>query len=218
RRQIPGVLRVKRVIVSPLEASVPLEGANDALLKRPDPEEDARMMISVPAVRLTFGGVALSALVFAVACGSDSSSTTAPSGTTTPTGPTFSVQVQQQILTPACVPCHTDEGRTPSGGLNLKSGTAYASLINVASTGKSGAVRVIPGNPNGSYLIQKLEGAADIVGLRMPRNGPPYLTDAQVQPIRRRVQTGAPNNGARSACKAGAGWCPPTAGAVSRCR
>src|SRR5262249_22810335 len=101
--------------------------------------------MSVPAVRLTFGGVALSALVFAVACGSDSS-TTAPSATTTPTGPTFSVQVQQQILTPACVPCHTDEGKTPSGGLNMKPGSAYASLVNAASTGKSGAVRVIPGN------------------------------------------------------------------------
>jgi len=149
--------------------------------------------MSVPAVRLTFGIVALSTLVFAVACGSDSS-TTAPSPTTTPTGPTFSVQVQQQILTPACVPCHTDEGRTPSGGLNLKSGTAYSALVNVASTGKAGAVRVIPGNPSGSYLVQKLEGAADIVGLRMPRNGPPYLTDAQVQLIRQWIQNGAPNN------------------------
>jgi len=148
--------------------------------------------MSVPAVRLMFGGVALSALVFAVACGSDSS-TTAPSPTT-PAGPTFSVQIQQQILNPACVPCHTDDGRTPSGGLNLKSGTAYSSLVNVASTGKAGAVRVIPGNPSGSYMIQKLEGAADIVGLRMPRNGPPYLTDAQVQLIRQWIQNGAPNN------------------------
>ncbi|HXI28216.1 MAG TPA: hypothetical protein VNG89_07335 [Vicinamibacterales bacterium] len=92
------------------------------------------------------------------------------------------------------MPCHTDEGRTPSGGLNMKSGTAYSQLVSVASTGKAGAIRVIPGNPSGSYMIQKLEGAADIVGLRMPRNGPPYLTDAQVALIRQWIQNGAPNN------------------------
>ena len=149
--------------------------------------------MSVPAARLTFGAVALLATMFAVACGSDSSPA-APSSTTTP-GPTFSVQVQQQIFNPACVVCHTDDGRTPSGGLNLKNAsTSYAALVNVGSTGKSGAVRVIPGNPSGSYLIQKLEGAADIVGLRMPRNGPPYLTDAQTQLIRQWIQNGAPNN------------------------
>lgn len=152
-------------------------------------------MMSGRAVRSTVGGLALSALTFAVACGSDSASTpAAPSGSTAPSGPTFSVQIQQQILTPACVPCHTDEGRTPSGGLNMKSGTAYSQLVSVASTGKAGAIRVIPGNPSGSYMIQKLEGAADIVGLRMPRNGPPYLTDAQVALIRQWIQNGAPNN------------------------
>jgi hypothetical protein len=53
---------------------------------------------------------------------------------------------------------------------------------------------VIAGNPSGSYLVQKLEGAPDIVGLRMPRNGPPFLTDAQVALIRQWIQNGAPNN------------------------
>jgi mono/diheme cytochrome c family protein len=151
------------------------------------------MMSSARAVKVIFGGIALSASLIAAACGSDSASTPS-SPTTTPTGPSFSVQIQQQILTPACVPCHTDEGRTPSSGLNLKSGTAYSQLVNVASVGKVGAVRVIPGNPSGSYMVQKLEGAADIVGLRMPRNGPPYLTDAQVALIRQWIQNGAPNN------------------------
>jgi len=55
-------------------------------------------------------------------------------------------------------------------------------------------LRVIPGNAGGSYLIQKLEGAADIVGLRMPRNGPPFLTDAQVGLIRQWITDGARNN------------------------
>jgi len=134
-----------------------------------------------------------SAGIVAAACSSGSSSPAAPAPTPS-AGPSFSTQIQAQILTPACTSCHTDDGRTPSGGLNLKSGAAYAALVNAASTGKPGAIRVIPGNPSGSYLIQKLEGAADIVGLRMPRNGPPYLTDAQVALIRQWIQNGAPNN------------------------
>jgi mono/diheme cytochrome c family protein len=144
-------------------------------------------------LRGVFACLAVPSVAFAVGC---SSSPSAPSSTNPPatSGPTFSVQLQQQILTPACVPCHTDDGRTPAGGLNLKSGTAFASLVNVASSGKAGAIRVIPGNPSGSYTVQKLEGAADIVGLRMPRNGPPYLTDAQVALIRLWIQNGAPNN------------------------
>jgi mono/diheme cytochrome c family protein len=141
-------------------------------------------------VSVTSAIVAVVVASIATACGS-SSSPTAPA--TAPTV-TFSTQIQQQILTPACVACHTDDGRTPAGGLNLKSGSAHGQLVGVASTGKAGAVRVIAGNPSGSYLVQKLEGAADIVGLRMPRNGPPFLTDAQVALIRQWIQNGAPNN------------------------
>ena len=141
--------------------------------------------------RLTFGVLALSILVVAAGCGG-SSNPTAP----TAAGPalSFATQIQAQILTPACTACHTDDGRTPSGGLNLKAGSAYPSLVGAASSGKAGATRVIAGNPSGSYLVQKLEGAADIVGLRMPRNGPPYLTDAQVALIRQWIQSGALNN------------------------
>ena len=128
----------------------------------------------------------------AIGCGSDSPS--APSNNTTNTTVRFSQQIQAEILTPACTACHTDDGRTPSAGLNLKSGSAYANLVGVASSGKPGAIRVIAGNPSGSYMVQKLEGAPDIVGLRMPRNGPPYLTDAQVALIRLWIQNGALNN------------------------
>jgi len=146
----------------------------------------------VHVVNRSFGIVALAGLaMMAARCSSSSPTTPTP---TPPSGPTFSQQIQAQILTPACVSCHTDEGRNPSGGLNLKSGSAYAALVGVASTGKPGAIRVIAGNPSGSYLVQKLEGAPDIVGLRMPRNGPPFLTDAQVALIRQWIQNGAPNN------------------------
>ena len=136
--------------------------------------------------------LSLSVLVAAAACSSSNSSPSAPS---TPTV-SFATQIQAQILNPACTACHTDDGRTPSSNLNLKSGVAISNLVNVACVcpGHATVMRVIPGNPSGSYMIQKLEGAADIVGLRMPRNGPPYLTTDQVALIRQWIQNGAPNN------------------------
>ena len=136
--------------------------------------------------------LSLSVLVAAAGCSSSNSSPSAPS---TPTV-SFATQIQAQILNPACTACHTDDGRTPSSNLNLKSGVAISNLLNVACVcpGHASVMRVIPGNPSGSYLIQKLEGASDIVGLRMPRNGPPYLTTDQVALIRQWIQNGAPNN------------------------
>ena len=114
--------------------------------------------------------------------------------------PTFS-SIQHDIFetsdssgrTP-CVQCHTNVGRNPAGGLNLTSGNSYAALINAASLQRLGALRVIPGNPEASYLIQKLDGAAGIAGRRMPFNGPPYLTDGQILVIKRWIEIGAAND------------------------
>lgn len=71
----------------------------------------------------------------------------------------------------ACTQCHTDSGRTPSGGLNLRHDVAYANLVSIASRGKAGAVRVVPGDADDSYVLHKLAGSSDIVGERMPRTG-----------------------------------------------
>ena len=115
--------------------------------------------------------------------------------------PTF-VSIQRDILEAAdasgraaCTNCHTDVGgRTPSGGLNLRHDLAYASLVNVASRGKTGAVRVIPGDPDNSYIVQKLEGRSGIIGERMPRTGGPYLTEGQMTILKRWIATGANND------------------------
>jgi len=94
----------------------------------------------------------------------------------------------------ACTQCHSSTGRTPSGGMDLNHGVAYDQLVNVAVRGKPGAIRVIPGDPENSYLIQKLEGAPSIVGRRMPNNGPPYLSDGQILILKRWIAIGAPRN------------------------
>jgi hypothetical protein len=112
--------------------------------------------------------------------------------------PTFS-SIQRDIFNStdsagrrACTTCHV--GAQPSAGLNLSDATGYASLVNVPSRNKPGAIRVIPGDPTNSYLIQKIEGAPGIVGERMPRTGGPYLTPNQITIIRRWIELGAPNN------------------------
>jgi hypothetical protein len=92
----------------------------------------------------------------------------------------------------SCITCHTNAGgRFPAGNLNLAT-DPYAALVNTTSTGRRDLVRVTPGDPEGSYLIHKLEGRSGIVGLRMPINGPPYLTSGQIRVIKRWIEIGAP--------------------------
>jgi hypothetical protein len=133
----------------------------------------------------------------AVGCDEKLSSVTGP---TPQLEPTFT-SIQRDIFNArdlagrqACTDCHSDVGRNPSGGLVLLQGRAHDSLVGRPSTGKPGAVRVIPGDPDNSYIVKKLEGAPDIVGVRMPRGNGPFLTDGQILVIRRWIQLGAPNN------------------------
>jgi hypothetical protein len=65
--------------------------------------------------------------------------------------------------------------------------------VNAHSTGKPAAVRVVPGDPGGSYLIHKLEGRSDIVGDRMPFGGP-SLAQTDIDVIRTWIAQGAPND------------------------
>jgi hypothetical protein len=65
--------------------------------------------------------------------------------------------------------------------------------VNVASLEKPSLLRVKPGDPDNSYLIQKLEGAAGISGSRMPLGGP-FLDRETIDKIRSWIQDGAPNN------------------------
>jgi hypothetical protein len=71
---------------------------------------------------------------------------------------------------------------------------SYGNLINITSLQKPGVPRVVPGNPDASYLAQKIGGTVGITGRRMPFNGPPYLTDGQIQIVRAWIEQGAQNN------------------------
>jgi hypothetical protein len=138
------------------------------------------------ALALAFGGAACDESLQDVA------------GPTPNLTPTFS-SIQREIFNTtdssgrqACITCHVAGGM--AAFLPLTEGVSYNNLVNRMSGAKPGAIRVIPGDPDGSYLIHKLEGAPDIVGQRMPRTGGPFLTDGQVSIIRRWIELGANND------------------------
>jgi mono/diheme cytochrome c family protein len=80
-------------------------------------------------------------------------------------------------------------------GLRLDSlDNSYAYLVNQAADEVPELMRVNPGNPDDSYIIKKLEGAADIVGGRMPLGGP-YLSEAQIDQVRTWIANGAAYTG-----------------------
>ena len=143
--------------------------------------------------------LAFTAVLYLTAIGCDEklSDVAGPTPTLTPT---FS-SIQREIFNTtdssgraACTQCHNTQGAQQAARLNLSEGVSYAALVGTPSTNKAGAVRVIPGDAENSYLIQKLEGAAGIVGQRMPRTGGPYLTPGQLLVIRRWIQLGAQND------------------------
>lgn len=150
----------------------------------------------LPWTAATWRAVVLVASLSAGAAGCDEQLSEV-AGPTPNLEPTFS-SIQREIFeSPApqgCVNCHTSVGRVPAGGLSLLPDVSYNNLVNADSRAKPGAIRVIPGDPDTSYLVQKLEGASGLAGLRMPRNGPPFLTDGQMLIIRRWVQLGAKND------------------------
>ena len=95
--------------------------------------------------------------------------------------------IQDHVFTPICATCHA--GGSAPLGLRLDEGAAYAMLVNAPSAEVPGLLRVDPGNPDDSYLIQKIEGRA-AVGDQMPLGGPPLPPDT-IAIIRQWITDGA---------------------------
>ena len=99
-------------------------------------------------------------------------------------------QLQTNIFTPSCSGCHTGVGGTLPGVMNLTSAAnTHAALVNVTSLNEPPLKRVLPGDPNNSYIIHKLEGT-QTVGARMPFGGP-FLDQATIDQVRAWIQAGA---------------------------
>jgi hypothetical protein len=95
--------------------------------------------------------------------------------------------IQANVFTPLCVECHA--GASAPLGLRLDGTNSYGLLVGISSVEQLGVPRVAPGNPNGSYLVQKLEGTAAF-GARMPLGREP-LPQSDIDVIRQWIVDGA---------------------------
>ena len=108
-------------------------------------------------------------------------------------GPTLP-QIQAIVFGPTCATggCHTGGGAGLPGVLDLSSEQAsFDNLVNIEAlqVGGGGAFRVLPGDPDNSYLIQKLEDN-QMAGGQMPPGAP--LQQAVIDDIRLWITSGAP--------------------------
>ena len=149
-------------------------------------------MPSRPAPRAALSVAPLLLLLLAAACGTVKSPTE-PAAAGGGTAFTFS-QIQQEIFTPTCAKAGCHAAATASEGLVLDAGQSYGLLVGHPASEQGSLARVEPGNPERSYLILKLKGDPSISGLRMPRDGPPFLTPAQIDGIAGWIRAGAPRN------------------------
>jgi len=115
-----------------------------------------------------------------------------PPPATPPANQSLFQQVQSQVLTPNCTGCHVGAGAP--AGLRLDAANSFAMLVNVASTQVPNLLRVSPGDPQNSYLVQKIEGRA-AVGGRMPLGRAP-LPQASIDLVRSWIAAGAQMNSA----------------------
>jgi mono/diheme cytochrome c family protein len=101
----------------------------------------------------------------------------------------------QPIFNAQCVFCHVTGAE--NGGLNLARSLSYNNLVSAPSS-ESKLLRVVPGKPEDSYLMHKLQGtqlSVGGIGDAMPRTDPPRRLDpAQLELIRNWILQGAPKD------------------------
>ena len=100
-------------------------------------------------------------------------------------------EIQTMIFEPMCaLSCHR-AGAAPKG-LSLQANVAHKHLVNVAASEAPHLMRVAPGLPEQSYLVIKVVSSDPRrKGARMPRNGPPWVSRAQIRALRRWITAGA---------------------------
>ena len=69
---------------------------------------------------------------------------------------------------------------------------SYQSLVETGYSFYCAVPRVVPGDPDGSCLVMKIEGAVGASGTAMPPPPAPSLSQAEIDAIREWIQQGAP--------------------------
>ncbi len=95
------------------------------------------------------------------------------------------------LLAARCATCHLTGAE--AGNLSMIPARTIESLVGVKAKGASKLVRVVPGDPDNSYLMMKLEGTHvehGGTGAKMPFGAPP-LKPEQIDLIRQWIAEGA---------------------------
>lgn len=129
-----------------------------------------------------------------VACAGDGPPPPGRAPATSTNAPSFDA-IQSSIFDVNCLSAGCHNPTDHSNNLILAAGQSYAALINVTpfnpAAQAAGLRRVIPGQPERSFLWIKLTGPGPDEGSRMPRNLPP-LSDADIDRVRAWIVAGAP--------------------------
>jgi hypothetical protein len=99
--------------------------------------------------------------------------------------------IETEIFARNCTFSSCHGATSPEKGMSLVSPT-YATLSGVASTEVPAMMRIAPGDPAGSYLLQKISSATPLNGVRMAPDQP--LPAYKIEAIRLWITAGAPND------------------------
>jgi mono/diheme cytochrome c family protein len=146
----------------------------------------------VSRLALAATGLAGMALALAAGCGGSAEQSAASK-------PVRFAQVQAVLARYACAACHP----LVNPSLDLRRGHEYASLVGVRALEDPRLVRVIAGDPERSFLYQKIAGdpkLGDIpaIGARMPQ-GAPRMAQADIDLVAAWIRQGAKNAQGRTA-------------------
>jgi hypothetical protein len=111
-----------------------------------------------------------------------------PQRTSPPKGSDAFAALEAEIFAPRCVHPGCHGGDSPAAGLNLTKGSAYAALVGVHAQRRPDRLLVKPGDPEGSYLVQRLSAGGDTP--LMPMTGK-RLSDADLERVRAWIRDGA---------------------------
>ena len=98
--------------------------------------------------------------------------------------------LEDQYFGPSCTFSSCHDSDNPAGALDLTPGNSYDSLMGVAAQGDSALMLIESGDPDGSYLVHRVEGTT---GVFMPPGiTEPLDPDCRIATLRAWILAGAP--------------------------
>ena len=98
--------------------------------------------------------------------------------------------IEEQYFGPSCTFSSCHDSDNPAGALDLTIGNSHAALLDVVANGDPSATLVVPGDPDNSYLVHRVEGTS---GVFMPPGVTEALDpDCRIATLRAWILAGAP--------------------------